>query len=94
MPKNKVVTLEQAMEKCFDGMTVLLPGFVNCGVSETLIDGLMQKGIKDLNIISKLFEGKHIRDLEPPSAKTYEVEGDAVLWRQSAHYYKFCFPSK
>ena len=52
MPKNKVVTLEQAMEKCFDGMTVLLPGFVNCGVSETLIDGLMQKGIKDLNIIS------------------------------------------
>ena len=40
------------MEKCFDGMTVLLPGFVNCGVSETLIDGLMQKGVKDLNIIS------------------------------------------
>ena len=40
------------MEKCFDGMTVLLPGFVNCGVSETLIDGLMQKGVKNLNIIS------------------------------------------
>ena len=40
------------MEKCFDGMTVLLPGFVNCGVSETLIDGLMKKGVKDLNIIS------------------------------------------
>ena len=52
MAKSKVVTLEQAMEKCFDGMTVLLPGFVNCGVSETLIDGLMQKGVKDLNIIS------------------------------------------
>jgi len=52
LPKNKVVTLEQAMEKCFDGMTVLLPGFVNCGVSETLIDGLMKKGVKDLNIIS------------------------------------------
>ena len=52
MPKNKVVTLEQAMEKCFDGMTVLLPGFVNCGVSETLIDGLMQKGVKDLHVIS------------------------------------------
>ena len=40
------------MEKCFDGMTVLLPGFVNCGVSETLIDGLMQKGVKDLHVIS------------------------------------------
>ena len=52
MAKSKVVTLEQAMEKCFDGMTVLLPGFVNCGVSETLIDGLMQKGIKDLHVIS------------------------------------------
>ena len=46
MAKSKVVTLEQAMEKCFDGMTILLPGFVNCGVSETLIDGLMKKGVK------------------------------------------------
>ena len=50
--KSKVVTVEQAMEHCFDGMTVMLPGFVNCGVPETLIEGLMEKGVKDLNVIS------------------------------------------
>lgn len=40
------------MKHCFDGMTVLLPGFVNCGVPQTLIEGLMEAGIKDLNVIS------------------------------------------
>lgn len=50
--KSKVVTVEQAMEHCYDGMTVMLPGFVNCGVPETLIEALIDKGIKDLDVIS------------------------------------------
>ena len=33
-------------------MTVMLPGFVNCGVPETLIEALIEKGIKDLDVIS------------------------------------------
>ena len=51
-PKSKVVTVEQAMEHCHDGMTIMLPGFVNCGVPQTLIEGLMKAGIKDLHVIS------------------------------------------
>lgn len=52
MAKSKVVTVEEAMQHCYDGMTVMLPGFVNCGVPQTLIEGLMEAGIKDLNVIS------------------------------------------
>lgn len=52
MAKSKVVTVDQAMERCFDGMTVMLPGFVNCGVPETLIEGLVEKGVRDLEVIS------------------------------------------
>lgn len=50
--KSKVVTVAQAMEHCYDGMTVMLPGFVNCGVPETLIEALIEYGIKDLDVIS------------------------------------------
>ncbi|MBR6811776.1 MAG: CoA transferase subunit A, partial [Oscillospiraceae bacterium] len=52
MAKNKVVTVEEAMKHCFSGMTVLLPGFVNVGVPEVLIDGLIEAGITDLKVIS------------------------------------------
>lgn len=52
MAKSKVVSLDEAMKHCFDGMTIMLPGFVNCGVSQTLIEGLVEAGIKDLNVIS------------------------------------------
>lgn len=53
MAKSKVMTVEEAIGKyCFDGMTVLLPGFVNVGVSEVLIEGLIAAGIKDLSVIS------------------------------------------
>ena len=53
MATNKVTTVEEAIKTyCFDGMSLLLPGFVNVGVSETLIEGLIDAGIKDLSIIS------------------------------------------
>lgn len=50
--KDKVVTLDQAMEKIHDGITLMVPGFVNCGVPQTLIQAILDRGIKDLNIIS------------------------------------------
>ena len=37
---------------CFSGMTVMLPGFVNVGVSETLIDAVLRTDITELNVIS------------------------------------------
>ncbi len=53
MAQNKVTTVEEAIKTyCFDGMTVLLPGFVNVGVSEVLIEGLIDSGIKDISVIS------------------------------------------
>ena len=51
--KNKVMSVQDAIKKyCFTGMTVMLPGFVNVGVADTLIDNLLETDITDLNIIS------------------------------------------
>lgn len=51
--KNKVMGVQDAIKKyCFTGMTVMLPGFVNVGVSDTLIDNLLETDITDLNVIS------------------------------------------
>jgi len=52
MPKNKIVSLEEAMESVQSSMTILIPGFVNVGVPETLIQGLIDKGKTNLRIIS------------------------------------------
>ena len=52
MSKNKVVTLQKALEKISDGQTILIPGFVNTGVPETLVKGIIEKGCRDLSIIS------------------------------------------
>ena len=73
--KSKVTTVEEVIrEHCYSGMTVLLPGFVNVGVAETLIDGLMETDISNLNVISnntsvqgrgigKLVHGNRIRHI-------------------------------
>jgi acetate CoA/acetoacetate CoA-transferase alpha subunit len=50
--KSKVVTIDQAMEKIHDGQTLMVPGFVNCGVPQTLIAAILKAGYKDFNIIS------------------------------------------
>ncbi len=50
--KSKIVSLEEAVSKVESGMTLLLPGFVNVGVAETLIEAVINKGCKDLNVIS------------------------------------------
>jgi acetate CoA/acetoacetate CoA-transferase alpha subunit len=52
MSKDKVVSLEKAMEKLHDGLTVMIPGFVNCGVPEGLIKGLVEKDVKNINVVS------------------------------------------
>jgi acetate CoA/acetoacetate CoA-transferase alpha subunit len=50
--KDKVVSLEKAMEKLHDGITDMIPGFVNCGVPEGLIEGLVAKDVKNINVVS------------------------------------------
>lgn len=52
MAKSKVVTIDEAMAHVRSGMTVMIPGFVNCGVPETLIKAIIEKGYTDFNLIS------------------------------------------
>ena len=52
MAKDKVVSIDKAMEMIHDGQTIMVPGFVNCGVPQTLIQAMMDRGYKNLNIIS------------------------------------------
>lgn len=48
---NKVASLEQAVSRIQDGMTVMVGGFMTCGTPELFIDALVARGVKDLTII-------------------------------------------
>ncbi len=49
---DKIVSLEKALEKIKDGMTIMIGGFLGVGTPEKLIDGMIEKGVKDLTIIA------------------------------------------
>ncbi len=49
---NKLVSIETAVDKIKDGMTVMIGGFLGVGSPERLIDALVAKGVKDLTIIA------------------------------------------
>ncbi|MCC5910719.1 MAG: acetate CoA-transferase subunit alpha [Clostridiaceae bacterium] len=48
---SKVVELERVLELVKDGMVVMIGGFLAVGTPETIIDKLVEKGVKDLTII-------------------------------------------
>lgn len=48
---NKLITLEEAVSKVKDGMTVMVGGFLATGSPCNIIDLLAERGIKDLTII-------------------------------------------
>lgn len=52
MPKNKVVSLQEAISHIQSGMTVAIGGFLSQGDPLTLIHGLLETDVKDLTIIS------------------------------------------
>jgi acetate CoA/acetoacetate CoA-transferase alpha subunit len=47
-----VVTAEKAVEDIKDGATLMVAGFMGCGNAFTLIDALVKKGTKNLNLIT------------------------------------------
>lgn len=49
---NKVVDIEQFTNKIKDGMTIMIGGFLGNGTPETLIDAIVEKGVKNLTIIA------------------------------------------
>lgn len=48
---SKIVTFEQAMEHFYSGMTLMYGGFGGVGNPPSLIQGILDKGIKNLTII-------------------------------------------
>lgn len=49
--KNKTVTLEEALEYITDGCTLMYGGFGGVGTPPTLIQGILDKGVKELTLI-------------------------------------------
>lgn len=52
MKNKRAETLEAAVEKVFDGATVLIGGFGQPGVPEVLIDGLCERKVRDLTVVT------------------------------------------
>ncbi len=48
---KKRITLNEAVSKVQDGMTIMIGGFLGCGTPEGMIDALIEKDVKDLTII-------------------------------------------
>jgi acetate CoA/acetoacetate CoA-transferase alpha subunit len=49
--RNKVVSIEKALSRLHDGMTIMVGGFGGVGSPPSIIEGIANKGIKDLTII-------------------------------------------
>lgn len=49
--KNKVISIEEAMTHIHDGQTLMVGGFMTCGTPCTLMDGIVEKGARDLTVI-------------------------------------------
>ena len=48
---NKIISLDEAVEKVKEGDTVMVGGFLGVGTPEKLIDALVAKGTRDLTLI-------------------------------------------
>ena len=49
--KNKIVTIEEALEHISDGCTLMYGGFGGVGTPPTLVQGILDKGVKELTLI-------------------------------------------
>lgn len=48
---KKIKTLDEVLELIKDGQTIMVGGFLACGTPETIVDGIVKKGVKNLTII-------------------------------------------
>lgn len=48
---NKIISINEAVDKIKDGMTVMIGGFLANGTPEKLIDALVERGVKNLTLI-------------------------------------------
>ncbi len=49
---SKVAELEEALARIADNQTIMIGGFLGTGTPEGLIDGLLEKGVKNLTLIA------------------------------------------
>lgn len=49
---EKVISVDKALEKVKDGMTVMVGGFLGVGNPPALVDALVKKGVKNLTLIA------------------------------------------
>lgn len=49
---NKQISIEEAVEKIEDGMSIMVGGFLTVGSPNKLIDALVEKNVKDLTLIA------------------------------------------
>ncbi|HVJ49645.1 3-oxoacid CoA-transferase subunit A [Desulfitobacterium sp.] len=49
---TKVISLEEAISKIENGMTIMAGGFIGCGTPGQLVEGICQRGIKELTLIA------------------------------------------
>lgn len=47
----KIVSIQEAISSINDGAVIMVGGFLGCGTPDTIIDALVEKGVKDLTII-------------------------------------------
>lgn len=48
---NKLISVQQAVDKIQDGMTVMVGGFLGAGAPDKILDALVEKGVKNLTLI-------------------------------------------
>ncbi|HOE39031.1 MAG TPA: CoA transferase subunit A [Bacteroidales bacterium] len=48
---NKIITIEEAVKKINDGMTIMIGGFLAAGSPHAIIKGLVEKNVKNLTLI-------------------------------------------
>jgi acetate CoA/acetoacetate CoA-transferase alpha subunit len=49
---NKIISVEDAVSKIRDGMTIMIGGFLTAGTPNRIVDALAQSGVKNLTVIT------------------------------------------
>ncbi len=50
--KNKVVSLDDVIDKINDGASIMVGGFLSVGAPLAIVEAILEKGVKDLTIIA------------------------------------------
>jgi len=49
---GKLIEMDAVLDHVRDGSTVMIGGFMGCGTPHTIMEGLVQKGVKNLKVIA------------------------------------------